>query len=96
MRRQLRMAGQDISHLPTKPKDYISCKQFLDDFYNLSTTRPMGFGVGVISWLSVQEYAIIRGYDEFVTHFLHNVVRELDPLFVSHHNDKSTQGKVGN
>lgn len=90
------MAGQDISHLPTKPKQYRACRQFIDDFHNLSTTRQMGFGVGVISWLSVQEYAIIRGYDEFLTHFLHNVIRELDPIFVSYHNDKPTQSKVGN
>ena len=58
------------------------------DFYNLSTTRPSGFGIGVISWMNVEQYAYMRGYGEFQCYFLHRVVEALDPIYVEYQNNE--------
>ena len=90
------MAGQDVSHLPTKPRNLPSLSRHMEDFYNLSTTRPVAFGIGVISWLSIEQYATAKRYDDFDRYFLHRVIQSLDPIYVSVRNDELKSNKAGN
>lgn len=88
------MAGQSTDHLPSAPQRRPSLTTYLSDFYNLSTTRPSGFGVGVISWLAVEQYAAAQRYDEFQCYFLHKLVSALDPIYVEHRNNELKSRQV--
>lgn len=80
------MAGQldDIQELPQNPDLSPTLYDFFNAFFDLSTTRQNGMGIGVISWLNVRQYAEFQGYDPFAVYFLHKMVRALDPIYVEH------------
>lgn len=92
-KRQLAMAGMDTSAIPDVPDLMFGLSTYFDAFFDLSTTRVNGMGVGMISYLSVQQYATIRNYDEFGTYFLHRVVRTLDPIYVEYMNNESKRNQ---
>ena len=94
-KRQLAMAGQldDIELLPDRPALSDALHLYYDAFFDLSTTRVNGMGVGVISWLSVRQYADYQQFDDFATYFLHRVVKALDPIFIEHMNNESKRNK---
>lgn len=90
MRRALLQAGQkeEADALPKIITLDVLCAPFLLDFNRLSTTRAGGMGILPISWLNVEQYAHICGYDGFMTYFLHRVVESLDPIYMTHVNEK--------
>lgn len=61
---------------------------YYEGFLNLSTTRINGFGIGSISWISVQQYCQLMELDEDQTFAMHHHVREMDRVFLAHHNKK--------
>lgn len=90
------MAGQDASHLPVKPQSKPSVSRYMDAFYDLCTTRQAAYGVAVISWLAIEQYALAKRYDAFDKYFLHRVVRALDPIYVRTKNDELKTSKASN
>lgn len=80
------MAGQleDIAELPVTPDLSTTLMYYYNAFFDLCTTRSSGTGIGVISWLSVRQYAEYELLDSFAVHFLHRVVKALDPIYVEH------------
>ena len=85
-KRQLAMAGQvdDMDTIPDAPELSSSLMYFYKAFFDLCTTRHNGMGIGVISWLSVRQYADYEQLDSFGVHFLHRTVKALDPIYVEH------------
>lgn len=80
------MAGQldDIQALPVAVELQQTLMYFYNAFFDLCTTRVNGMGIGVISWLSVRQYAEYEELDQFAVYFLHKVVKALDPIYVEH------------
>lgn len=85
-RRQLEAAGQlsDMDIIPERPQLMAGLDYYYDAFFQLSTTRQVGFGVSLISWLNIQQYAMVCELDTMATYFLHRVVATLDPIYVEH------------
>lgn len=46
-----------------------------------------------ISWLKVEEYGLIVGYDEYMRYVLHCVVEALDPIYMEHVNEQIKTNK---
>lgn len=90
------MAGQldDIEALPTVPDLSSTLMYYYNAFFDLCTTRQVGMGVSVISWLSVRQYADYEQLDEFAIHFLHKTVKALDPIYVEHIANESKRNKA--
>lgn len=80
------MAGQleDIEALPEAVDLSQTLMYYYNAFFDLCTTRVNGMGIGVISWLSVRQYAEYERLDEYAVFFLHKVVKALDPIYVEH------------
>lgn len=97
-RRQLIAAGQfeDAADIPEKPTLQTGLDFYYDAFFHLSTTRQTGFGVSMISWLHIQQYAMLSELDTMGTYFLHRVVERLDPIFVEHVSSESKANKNRN
>ena len=54
-------------------------------FWELTTCRPVGFGVGAIPWSAIREYALAYGVDEeedFSEFTL--LIRAMDRVYVDH------------
>ena len=64
-------------------------------FMDLNTCRPQGMGEGVISWLSVQEYAGYCGFSAEQTEDLHYYVRHLDSVYLNWKKDQRKKGSNG-
>lgn len=92
-KRQLEMAGMSSAAIPDEPMLFAGLDFYFDGFFTLSTTRINGMGVGVISWLSTAQYAMLNNLDEFSTYFLHRTVRVLDPIYVEYLNNESKRNK---
>lgn len=80
------MAGQldDIHIIPDSPTLSTTLMYYYNAFFDLCTTRQVGMGIGVISWLSVRQYAEYELLDDYATYFLHKTVKALDPIYVEH------------
>jgi len=62
---------------------------YLKAFWDLSTCRQMGMGLGPIPWLSIQEYVTILGGDEdFQEDFCH-YIRRMDGEYLAWCSDKN-------
>ena len=85
-RRQLEAAGQldDMAAIPERPQLMTGLDFYYDAFFQLGTTRQIGFGVSFISWLNIQQFAMMCELDTIQTYFLHRVVATLDPIYVEH------------
>lgn len=61
-------------------------------FWELSTCRPIGMGMGAIPWSAIYDYAAVHGLDADETEDLAYFVRKLDEKFLKHHapKDKTT------
>ena len=94
-RRQLEAAGQveGLEAIPQRPILKAGLDFYYDAYFRLSTTRQTGFGVSVISWLHVEQYAALTELDTMSKYFLHRVVERLDPIFVEHVSNESKRNQ---
>lgn len=83
----------DIQVLPEAIELDNTLAPFYSAFFDLCTTRINGMGIGVISWLSVRQYAMYAELDEYGTFFLHKVVKSLDPIYVEYLVNESKRNK---
>jgi hypothetical protein len=56
---------------------------YLNAFWDLSTCRQMGMGLGPIPWLSIQEYVTILGGDEDFQEDFHRYIRRMDGEYLN-------------
>lgn len=70
---------------------------YMRAFYDLDTTRQVGFELGPISWLAIQEYARELELEGEGKEDLHHFIRVLDNEFLMYHKRKSSKGgdKIG-
>lgn len=59
-------------------------------FWELTTCRQLGMGLGPIDWLSTQHYGISMGLDEDQMEELHYYVSAMDDFYMKH--NSKTQG----
>jgi hypothetical protein len=64
---------------------------FLQAFWDLSTCRQMGMGLGPIPWTSVQEYCTINGGSEEFNRDMHFHIRQLDAAYLAWCSDKNKE-----
>src|SRR5690606_27200047 len=64
---------------------------FLEAFWDLSTCRQIGMGLGPIPWTSVQEYCRINGGGEDFNRDIHYHVRQLDIAYLEWANKNSKE-----
>jgi hypothetical protein len=62
---------------------------FLQAFWDLSTCRQMGMGLGPIPWLSIQEYCILLGGDEDFNREFHYHIRQIDNAYLNWVNESN-------
>lgn len=89
-KRQLEMAGQyeAAAEIKLKPTLLSGLDFYYTAFFDLSTTRSTGFGVSLISWLNVRQYAVLHELDTMSTYFLHRAVKAMDSIYVEHWNSE--------
>lgn len=61
---------------------------YWDAFWDLSTCRATGFGVGPIPWSAMRDYAVTFELDEEQQEDLYYLVRVMDNTFLDHHSEK--------
>ncbi len=68
---------------------------YLKAFYDLSTCRSSGMGVGPIPWSAMIAYAEWYGLDRDVTEAFVDIIREMDSAYIEHtvEEQKSRQHK---
>lgn len=95
-KRQLEAAGQHeaAAAIRTKPDLLSGLDFYYTAFFDLSSTRNSGFGVSLISWLNVRQYAMLNDLDTMTTYFLHRVIKTLDPIYVEHYNNELKRSKT--
>ena len=94
MRQQLIRAGQPVPpELEDKPI-MLGLVLYYDAFFDLAGSRQIGFSIGTIPWLAVRQYAMYNGFDSFQTYFLHNIVPEMDAIYLRMQRAKSNKPKA--
>lgn len=53
-------------------------------FYDLSTCRSAGMGIGPIPWNAIIQYAGWYGLDRDVTEAFVDIIREMDSAYIEH------------
>lgn len=67
------------------PDLFLGLGLYYTAFWELTTCRSLGAsGIGPISWLSIQQYATMMGFDEDQTEELHFYVASMDATYVKH------------
>jgi hypothetical protein len=69
-----------ISHV-----DYF----YIKAFYDLSTCRINGMGLGVIPWTAIKKYAEHYSLDFDITESLIDIIREMDSAYIDFQNKET-------
>lgn len=75
--------------IKNEPELMPGLEMFLQAFWDLSTCRQMGMGLGPIPWTSIENYATISGGDEEFTQDLHYHIRRLDQAYLNWASEKN-------
>lgn len=74
-----------------EPHLYPGDAFYLKAFFDLSTCRQMGMGLGPIPWDKILMYAKFNGLDEDVTEAFIVIIRELDIAFIEQVNKEKSK-----
>lgn len=77
------------------PQLQMGLELYYDAFWELSTCRPTGWGLGPIPWHAMHEYAVAFGFDSEQRDWLFYLIRELDQAYLRHHAPKKGRSKSG-
>lgn len=81
--------------LPKKIQNAPQLRLGLDLYYNafwdLTSCRAVGWGLGPIPWVSIKDYGETFEFDEDQTESLFYFVRMMDNAFLDHHRTKETK-----
>jgi hypothetical protein len=61
---------------------------FIKAFYDLSSCRNNGMGIGEIPWTAIKLYADHFGFEFDLTESLIDIIREMDGAYISYQNDQ--------
>jgi hypothetical protein len=64
---------------------------YLNAFWDLSTCRQMGMGLGPIPWTNTREYCTILGGDEQFQEEFHYLIRRLDQAYLNWASESSKE-----
>lgn len=70
------------------PELRIGLELFLTAFFDLSSSRQVGMGIGGIPWAAVQDYCDRLGIVGEQAEDLHYHVAQLDIVWIDHHQSK--------
>lgn len=69
--------------IKNQPELMFGLDIFVQAFWDLSTCRQMGMGLGPIPWISIQEYCIMLQCSEDFTKDLHYHIRRIDQAYLN-------------
>jgi len=58
-------------------------------FMELTSSRQVGFSVGPIPWLAIEQYCVMKGLDEEQTEAMHHHIIQMDTVYLKHHAAKN-------
>jgi len=70
------------------PELWPGLELYLTAWYDLDTTRSIGFGVGPIPWNAVESYCTAHNMDESQRARMHRMIREMDKVYLDHANKR--------
>ena len=70
------------------PELWPGLELYLKAWYDLDTTRSIGFGVGPIPWHAVEAYCSAHNMDEMQRARMHYMIREMDKVYLDHANKR--------
>jgi len=73
------------------PELHLGLEFYFTAFYELNTTRSVGWSAGPIPYFSVAEYAMLHDLDEEETEDLHYHIRRMDKAFLEHNAKKDKE-----
>lgn len=62
---------------------------FLQGFFDLSSDRQIGMGLGPIPWTVIEKYCESKGFDLEQKEAFHSHLRALDAVFLEYHKEQS-------
>jgi hypothetical protein len=86
--RQKRPLPEKITNMPELR---LGLELYYVAFWDLSTCRPVGLGIGAIPWLAIRDYALAFEFDEEQAEYLFYCVRRMDNAFIEFHSKKKTE-----
>lgn len=66
------------------PELRLGLDLFLQAWLDLNSCRSVGMGVGLISWLAREDYAVRCGFDEDQREALHHHIPKMDAVYLEH------------
>lgn len=70
------------SRIENAPSILPGLELYYIGFLELSSCRQIGFGVGPISWISIEQYCQLKGLDEEQTESMHYHIVRMDAVFM--------------
>ena len=70
------------------PELLLGLDLYYDSFWDLTTCRQVGFGVGSIPWASIRDYAVTFEFDEEQVDDLFYFIRMMDNAYMEFHRPK--------
>lgn len=91
--RQAVQRGQPIpDRIQNAPFIWPGLELYYIGFLELTSSRSIGMGLGPISWLSVQQYCVLKGLDEEQTEAMHHHIAAMDEVYLKHMRKKMEHG----
>lgn len=83
------MLGREIpQHIANAPELFLGLELYYDAFWDLSSSRPSGFGPGQIPYREIWEYATLRGFSEEQRDDLLFFIPRMDEEFLKYHQSR--------
>jgi len=70
------------------PQMYLGLELYYDAFWELGSCRALGWSVGPIPWVAINDYAVAFDLDEEQRETLSYMVRVLDQAYLGYHAPK--------
>lgn len=80
MQQQFRLTGT-IPDIELAPELMIGLEMFLSMFYDLESCRSFNFGIGPITWLTINVYCESNNFDEIQKEKAHIFIPALDRVY---------------
>lgn len=64
---------------------------YLESFWDLSTCRNFGMGVGPIPWLAIIEYARHLGFDDLLSNDFCKIIKDMDNIYIDWYNKQQAK-----
>ncbi len=65
---------------------------FISAFFELSTERPVGFGLGPIPWSKITKYGESYGFEGSDLALFHDIVRSMDAHYIAQKERETKNG----